>query len=103
MHENNLTHRPLIDILYRNCAVDSFLKMVFFVALTHIGIANTSGRVRCCAYSEKGSAHRLPSVGTFALSPVGDNAQRAAVGSLLLAALSAVASGQKNDGEQAFF
>lgn len=50
-----------------------------------------------------GSAHRLPSVGAFALSPGGDNAQRAAVGSLLLAALSAAASGQKYDEEQAFF
>ncbi|WP_082578910.1 DUF2357 domain-containing protein [Achromobacter sp. Root565] len=50
-----------------------------------------------------GSPHRLPSVGAFALSPGGGNAQLAAVRSLLLVALSAVASGQEYDEERAFF
>lgn len=50
-----------------------------------------------------GSSHRLPSVGAFALSPGGGNAQSAAVRSLLLVALSAVASGQEYDEERAFF
>ncbi|WP_423179634.1 DUF2357 domain-containing protein [Stenotrophomonas sp. CASM110] len=50
-----------------------------------------------------GSVHRLPSVGAFALSPSGGNAQLEAVRSLLLAALSTVACGRPYTEEQAFF
>lgn len=50
-----------------------------------------------------GSVHHLPSVGAFALSPSGGNAQLEAVRSLLLAALSAVACGRPYTEEQAFF
>lgn len=49
------------------------------------------------------AAHRLPSVGAFALSPGGDPAQTDALRALLLAALEAASSGDPYREEQAFF
>jgi predicted component of viral defense system (DUF524 family) len=50
-----------------------------------------------------GAAHRLPSVGAFALSPSGGNDQTEAIRALLATALAAVVGGQPYKEENAFF
>lgn len=50
-----------------------------------------------------GSAHRIPSVGAFALSPGGGNHQIEAIRALLSSALGAITAGRPYGEEQAFF
>ncbi|RNF30015.1 hypothetical protein NM04_14820 [Massilia aurea] len=50
-----------------------------------------------------GAAHIVPSVGTFAIAPAGDSAQRDAIRMLLLSALNAATDGKTYAEETAFF